>query len=73
MAQVTKLELQQRLAAAHQEILALRTRVSVLEGEATLRSAPRIAATSWQRPAYMEAARATAMRLGKPVRAGAAR
>lgn len=77
MAQVTKLELSQRLEAANVEIAAMRLRISVLEGEVALRAAPRAPAqcavrrTQWQRPAYMEAAREAAMRLGKVVRIGA--
>lgn len=69
MAQVTKLELTQRLEAANKEIVALRTRISVLEGAAALRDAPH---AGHQRPAYMEAARQAAMRMGKVVRVGAA-
>lgn len=79
MAQVTKLELTQRLEAANAEIAAMRLRISVLEGGAALRAAPRAPASRaaprapWQRPAYMEAAREAAMRLGKVVRIGAVR
>lgn len=40
MARTTKLELEQLLAARNQEIVQLRHRISVLEGEAQLR-APR--------------------------------
>lgn len=43
MAQVTKLELTQRLDAANKEIVALRHRVSVLEGEIALRAQPVVA------------------------------
>lgn len=40
MAQITKLELQQRLDAANKTIADMRLRISVLEGAAALRTAP---------------------------------
>lgn len=46
MAQVTKLELTQRLDAANKEIVALRHRVSVLQGEIALKAQPAVAVRS---------------------------
>lgn len=76
MARTTKLELEQRLAAAQQEVVALRHEVSALRadnerlrGKATRVDWP-AAPRAHKLPAHFAAAREAAMRLGRSVKVG---
>lgn len=79
MARTTKLELEQRLAAAQQEVVALRHEVSALRADnERLRGKPVAAERAdWpaaprahKLPAHFAAAREAAMRLGRSVKVG---
>lgn len=73
MSRTTKLELTQLLAARNEELVAARTRISVLEGELALRPrspapAPRATYTPRITAAHFAAARELAMRTGRCVK-----
>lgn len=72
----TKLELTQLLAQRNEELSTARLRISVLEGELTLRprslaTRPAYVRTPYVLPAHFAAAREAAMRLGTCVKVAA--